>query len=68
MEELRKITKNLRIVIVPVKTNSSRMQDRSVTASANLNDKRDIVGERHTKGRGKKKGKSEGQKKQARKL
>jgi len=44
------------------------MQDRSVTASANLNDKRDIVGERHTKGRGKKKGKSEGQKKQARKL
>lgn len=30
------------------------MQDRSATASANLNDKRDIVGERHAKGREKK--------------
>jgi len=31
------------------------MQDRSVTASANLNNKRDIVRERHAKGKGKKK-------------
>jgi hypothetical protein len=55
LEELRKITKNLGTVSVTVKTNSSRMQDSSATASANLYDKREIVGERHAKGRGKKK-------------
>jgi hypothetical protein len=54
LEELRKITKNLRLVSVPVKTNSSRKQDSSATASANLYDKREIVGERKAKGRGKK--------------
>jgi len=55
LEELRKITKNLRIVSVPVKTNSSTKQNSSATASANLHDKREIVGERQAKGRKKRK-------------
>jgi hypothetical protein len=42
------------IVSVLVKTNSYRTQDSSVTASANLYGKREIVGERHAKERGKK--------------